>query len=320
MMTATDTKFDDQLLSRLPEVRGRLIANADLGKQSWFRVGGPAEVLFKPADLEDLQNFLKQRPEDIPLTVLGVASNLIIRDGGIPGVTIRLLKDFTKIECLDDQHLKTGAGATDRSLAMAACKHGIGDLEFFSGIPGTIGGAVRMNAGCYGRETKDALVEASCLDRQGNLHTVTPDSLNMQYRHTDLPEDWIVTSAIFKGRPAAISDIEARLAEIRQKREEAQPIREKTGGSTFANPHPDSSWQLIDAAGCRGLSHGGAQISEKHCNFMINTGNASALDLEQLGEMVRKRVFDHAGTWLRWEIKRIGQFKEGQGVTPAENA
>lgn len=318
-MTSETPLFSTDLLSRLPEVRGRLTANADLGKQTWFRVGGPAEVLFKPADFDDLAGFLQRLPEDIPLTVLGVASNLIIRDGGIPGVTIRLLKDFTKTEALDDHHLRAGSGTTDRNLAVTACKHGIGGLEFFSGIPGTIGGAVRMNAGCYGFETKDVLVKADCLDRSGTLHSITPETINMQYRHTDLPADWIVTSAVFKGHPAPTADIEARMNEIKNKREDSQPIREKTGGSTFANPHPDSSWKLIDAAGCRGLRHGGAQISEKHCNFMINTGTATALDLEQLGETVRKRVFDHCGTMLRWEIRRIGQFKEGQGITPAEN-
>ena len=302
------------LLDRLPKVRGRITENADLGKQTWFRVGGPADVLFKPQDVEDLQNFLQQLPDDIPVCVLGVASNLIIRDGGIRGVVIRLLKDFAKVEALEGHLIHAGAGATDKNVALTAAKHNIAGLEFFSGIPGTIGGAVRMNAGAYEKETKDVLVQATCMDRRGNIHTVDAHDLNMEYRHTELPEDWIVISAVFQGTPGKREEIEARCQEIQDKREATQPVREKTGGSTFANPLPYKSWELIDNAGLRGHKIGGAQMSEKHCNFMINTGDATAFDLEQLGEEVRRRVQEKSGISLRWEIRRIGEFLAGQEV------
>ena len=309
----------NSLMARLPKVRGRISENADLGKQTWFRVGGTADVLFKPQDIDDLQDFLSQLPSDIPVTVLGVASNMIIRDGGIRGVVIRLMKDFTNVEILDGHLVHAGAGATDKLVAMNAAKHDIEGLEFFSGIPGTIGGAVRMNASAYGSETKDVLVQATCIDRKGNIHTVDAHDLNMTYRHTELPDDWIVVSAVFQGRPGQREEIEARMQDIQDKRESTQPVREKTGGSTFANPLPYKSWELIDKAGCRGHMVGGAQMSEKHCNFMINTGDATAFDLEQLGEDVRKKVRSQSDVLLRWEIKRIGEFLPSQSLSRADH-
>lgn len=309
----------EKLINRLPEVRGRITEDADLGKQTWFRVGGTADILFKPQDIEDLQHFLENLPGDIPVTVLGVASNLIIRDGGIRGVTIRLLKDFTKVEALEGHLIHAGAGATDKNVAMVACKHNIAGLEFFSGIPGTIGGAVRMNAGAYEKETKDVLVQATCIDRKGNIHTVDAHDLNMEYRHTELPDDWIVVSAVFQGEEGKSEEIQKRMDDIQDKRESTQPVREKTGGSTFANPLPYKSWELIDKAGCRGHKIGGAQMSEKHCNFMINTDDACALDLEQLGEDVRRKVYADSDILLRWEIRRIGEFLPGDTITYAED-
>lgn len=309
----------EKIINRLPEVRGRITEDADLGKQTWFRVGGTADILFKPQDIEDLQHFLKNLPDDIPVTVLGVASNLIIRDGGIRGVTIRLLKDFTNVEALEGHLIHAGAGATDKNVAMVACKHNIAGLEFFSGIPGTIGGAVRMNAGAYEKETKDVLVQATCIDRKGNIHTVDAHDLNMEYRHTELPDDWIVVSAVFQGEEGKGEEIQKRMDDIQDKRESTQPVREKTGGSTFANPLPYKSWELIDKAGCRGHKIGGAQMSEKHCNFMINTDDACALDLEQLGEDVRRKVYADSDILLRWEIRRIGEFLPGDTITYAED-
>ena len=310
------TALDKQ--KSLIDVRGNLAYDVPLAAQTWFRVGGTADCIFKPVDIDDLCHFLKQIDPAEPVMPLGVASNLIIRDGGIRGTVIRLLKDFTKIEVLDHHRIKVGAGAPDRNLAMVAAKNGIGGLEFFSGIPGTIGGALRMNAGCYGRETKDVLVEATCVDRTGTLHTVTPKDLNMQYRHTDLDPSWIVVEAIFQGTERPDADIQKDMDDIKERRESSQPIREKTGGSTFANPKPHSSWALIDKAGLRGFTFGGAQVSEKHCNFLINTGDATAYDLEQLGEIVRKRVFENSGIMLRWEIKRIGDLREGVTIDYAE--
>lgn len=316
--TAVETTNTQAILDRMPKVRGRITENADLGKQTWFRVGGAADILFKPEDIEDLQYLLSHLPEDIPVTVLGVASNLIIRDGGIRGVTIRLMKDFAKVEALDGNLIHAGAGATDKNVAVVAARHNIAGLEFFSGIPGTIGGAVRMNAGAYESETKDVLVQATCIDRKGRIYTVDAHDLNMQYRHTELPEDWIVVSAVFQGKDGKQADIETRMQDIQDKREATQPVREKTGGSTFANPLPYKSWELIDRAGCRGHMVGGAQMSEKHCNFMINTGDATAFDLEQLGEDVRRRVKENSDIMLRWEIKRIGEFLPDQKINYAE--
>ncbi len=297
--------FAPGLEARLPAVRGRLTANAPLGAMTWFGVGGPAEVLFKPADRLDLIEFIKACPADIPVTVLGVASNLIIRDGGIPGVVIRMGGDFAKIDVVDN-HVTAGAGALDLNVAMMAARHSLTGLEFLSGIPGTIGGALRMNAGAYGGETKNILLHAEVLFRNGHVQRMTAEEMGLSYRHNALPKDVIFLDATFQGTPGEQVAIEARMNEIKTKRGETQPVKSKTGGSTFANPENNSAWKVIDAAGCRGLKIGGAEMSTLHCNFMLNTGGATAADLERLGEEVRKRVKDHSGIELRWEIKRIG--------------
>ena len=303
------------VLENLPEVQGRYKEGEPLGKKSWFSCGGSADVLYKPDDLEDLQTFLKSYGGE--RHIFGVLSNSIIRDGGLSGVTIRLGRAFASIET-DGDIVKAGALALDANVARVAAENGIAGLEFFSGIPGSIGGALKMNAGCYGTETKDILVECEVLDDKGNLLTLTPDQMGMSYRHTEVSDDFIFISATFKGKQDNSDKILQNIEEIKTTREGSQPIREKTGGSTFANPHaeelsqagldPDTKvWQLIDKIGGRGLMVGGAQMSEKHCNFMINTGDASATDLENLGEEIRKRVLETFGLTLRWEIKRIGR-------------
>ena len=294
------------LIDRLPKVRGKLREGAQLAKVTWFQVGGPADVMFRPADEADLADFLKGKPDDMPVTVIGVGSNLLVRDGGIRGVVIRLGRPFTDA-VVKDGDLHVGAGALDLNVAQVAQQAGIAGLEFLSGIPGTIGGALRMNAGAYGSEIKDVLISATAIDSKGIKHTVTPDEMGMSYRHCDLSEDWIFTSAILRGTAGDPDEIAKRMDEIQQARAGSQPIKSRTGGSTFANPVPERAWEVIDAAGCRGLTIGGAQMSEQHCNFMINTGNATALDLEQLGDEVRKRVKEHSGVELRWEIRRIGE-------------
>lgn len=297
--------FPPGLLDRLPRVRGRLTENAALGHMTWFGVGGPAEVLFKPEDREDLVEFIKNCPEDVPVTLIGVASNLIIRDGGIPGVVIRLGREFAGLEATGEE-VTAGAAALDMNLALMAAKHEIEGLEFFSGIPGTVGGALRMNAGAYGGETKNVLIAAEVLFRDGTVKTMTPDEMGLSYRHNDLPLTAIFLGGRFRGRKGDRAEIERRMDEIKTKRAETQPIKTKTGGSTFANPDGNSAWKVIDAAGCRGLKVGGAEMSTLHCNFMINTGGATAADIERLGEEVRKRVAENSGIMLRWEIKRIG--------------
>lgn len=322
----------------LPQVRGEYRENAPMGAVGWFRCGGSAEVLFKPADKEDLQQFLMNCPPSLPsphggegkdggatdnggegdISIFGVLSNTIVRDGGIKGVTIRLGKEFAGIEILPGYRIKAGALALDASVAKAAADAGISGLEFFSGIPGTIGGALRMNAGCYGSETKDVLVDAEAVDRNGKLHMLFPKQMGMTYRHTETPADYIFSAAIFQGAPGDPEKITVHMKEIKEKRDATQPIREKTGGSTFANPSAEEIekaglpagtkvWQLIDKAGGRGLRIGGAVMSEKHCNFMINAGTATAADLENLGEEVRRRVYEDCGIALRWEIKRVGE-------------
>jgi len=293
------------LIDRLPKVRGRLTADAPLAQVTWFRVGGPAEVLFRPADLDDLSTFLAEKPADVPVTVIGVASNLLVRDGGIKGVVIRLGRGFVEIAS-EDETVTAGAGALDVNVAITAREAGIAGLEFLSGIPGTVGGGLRMNAGAYGSEFKDVLKSAVALDTQGKQHALAPADLKLSYRHCGLPEDWIFVAARFagaKGDPLAIA---RRMNEIQSAREESQPIRSRTGGSTFANPPGRKAWELIDAAGCRGLKRGGAMVSEKHANFLINTGDATAADLEALGEAVRARVLASSGIALDWEIRRVG--------------
>ncbi len=307
----THPGFDTGLAGRLPPVRGRITENAPLGHMTWLRVGGPAEVLFKPADFDDLAAFLAACPDDVPVTVMGVASNTLVRDGGVPGVVIRLGRGFNGIE-IDGDTVTAGAAALDLNVAMHCAENGLGGLEFLSGIPGTIGGALRMNAGAYGAETADVLVEAVALDSKGATHRLTTQDMNMGYRHNGAPADYIFTGCTLRGMADEPGKIMERIAKIKAAREETQPIRERTGGSTFANPSQDDpsvahkSWELIDAAGCRGLTVGGAQMSEKHCNFMINTGDATAEDIETLGETVRARVLENSGIDLRWEIRRIG--------------
>jgi UDP-N-acetylmuramate dehydrogenase len=309
MMAAEQLRHDD-LLARLPAVRGRLSAQAGLADITWFRVGGAADAMFRPADRDDLIAFLRAKPVDVPVTVLGVGSNTLVRDGGIDGVVIRLGRDFAGITACDNNEIEAGAGALDVNVAQTAQMHGIAGLEFLRGIPGTVGGGLRMNAGAYGTEFKDVLVWAEAVDGQGNLHRLSPAEMKFGYRHCGVPEDWIFLSCRLKGRPGDKAQIQARMDEIQAAREGSQPIRSRTGGSTFANPEGHKAWQLIDAAGCRGLVVGDAQVSEQHCNFLINRGSATAADLETLGETVRRRVKETSGIDLRWEIKRIGRTKE----------
>jgi len=292
------------LIDRLTRPRGRLTADAPLGPQTWFGTGGPAEVLFRPADVEDLASFLKALPADVPVTVLGVGSNLLVRDGGVKGVVIRLMRGFTGI-AVDGNQLGAGAGAPDLNVALTAREHGLAGLEFLSGIPGTMGGAVMMNAGAYGGELAQVLVSAEAIDRAGEVRRVSASELSFSYRHSSAPADWIFTSARLRAEPGDPLAIARRIAEIDSTRTESQP-RSRTGGSTFVNPPGHKAWELIDQAGCRGLRIGAAQVSEKHCNFLINLGDATASDIEELGEEVRRRVLDNSGVRLDWEIHRIG--------------
>jgi UDP-N-acetylmuramate dehydrogenase len=296
----------ERLVDRLPPVRGRLTENAPLGPMTWFRVGGPAEVLFRPADPDDLAAFLAGKPADIPVTVIGVASNLLVRDGGIQGVVVRLGRGFADV-AVEDESVHTGSGALDFNVALACQQAGLAGLEFLSGIPGTVGGNLRMNAGAYGTEIKDVLVEAVALDPQGRRHVLSPAAMQLSYRRCGVPADWIFIGATFRGCKGDPDAIAARMREIQEAREASQPVRARTGGSTFANPPGHKAWQLIDAAGCRGLKRGGAMVSEKHTNFLINTGDATAADLEAIGEEVRRRVFEQSGITLEWEIKRVGR-------------
>lgn len=305
MMAARATS--SSLIERLPLLRGKLIENAPLAPLTWFRVGGPAEVMFRPADADDLAAFLAAVPDDVPLTVIGVGSNLLVRDGGVAGAVIRLGRGFMQIEALPGQRIRAGTAALDVAVARAAQEAGIAGLEFYRGIPGSIGGALRMNGGAYTRETKDVLIEAVALDREGRRHVLTNAEMHYTYRHCGAPEELIFVEATFQGEPGDKAEILARMDEITAKREASQPIRTRTGGSTFKNPEGHKSWQLIDAAGGRGLRRGGAQVSELHCNFLINTGDATAADLEDLGEEVRTRVKARSGVALEWEIRRIGE-------------
>ncbi|MHA6287216.1 UDP-N-acetylmuramate dehydrogenase [Maricaulis sp. CAU 1757] len=300
------------LVDRLPDVRGKYVESAPLKDITWLRVGGPAEVLYLPADEADLARFLAETPDEVPVHVLGAGSNTLVRDGGVPGVVIRLAGPFARTEAMDGQRLRAGAGALDKMVAKAAAKAGLAGMEFLVGVPGTIGGALRMNAGCYDQETKDIVVEAVALDRSGRRIVASPEELNYAYRHCDAPEDWIFTEAVLQGTPDTTEAITARMEAITARREQTQPIREKTSGSTFANPDPPGtpdqrkSWQLIDSVGGRGYRVGGAHFSEHHCNFLINEGDATAADLEQVGEDIRARVRETHKIDLRWEVRRIG--------------
>ena len=289
----------------LPKVRGRLTFDAAMAPFTWFRVGGPAEALFRPADMEDLMAFLAGLPADVPLTVIGVGSNLLVRDGGVPGVVIRLTGPFAAITA-EGHTITAGAGALDLTVARVAQENGIAGLEFLSGVPGTVGGALRMNAGAFGGEMKDVTIGAQAVDRSGRRHDLSLAGLGFSYRHCAVPEDMIFLSAKLEGVAGDPAAIAGRMEEIRAAREDAQPQRVRTGGSTFANPQGHSAWKLIDGAGCRGLTRGGAQVSEKHCNFLLNTGTATASDIEDLGDEVRRRVHETSGVDLHWEIRRIG--------------
>ncbi|MDB5361426.1 MAG: UDP-N-acetylmuramate dehydrogenase [Rhodospirillales bacterium] len=313
MMSARQTL---SLIDRLPKVRGRLVAGAPLAANTWFRVGGPAEVLFRPIDMADLTDFLAAKPADVPVTVIGVASNLLVRDGGVPGVVIRLGRPFADVAVKDDQ-VYAGAGALDANVAESCARAGLGGLEFLSGVPGTIGGALRMNAGAYGAEIKDVLSGAAVIDGSGHHLVVTPDELDLGYRHCGAPEDWVFLHATLRGVPEDPAVVAARIADIQARRQATQPIRNRTGGSTFANPPGHKAWQLVDQAGCRGLVRGDAMVSELHTNFLINRGHATAADIEGLGEEVRRRVYETSGVTLEWEIKRIGRPLAGiEGVVP----
>lgn len=299
----------------LPQVRGQLLRGEKLAPFTWFRVGGPADALFLPADEDDLSKFLAALPADVPLLPIGVGSNLIVRDGGVAGVVIRLAgRQWAQIEVLDGARIKAGSGALDAMVAKAAAKAGVAGLEFYAGIPGTIGGALTMNAGCYGSETKDVLIQAEAMDRRGKRVTLSNADFGFTYRHNALPDGLIFLSATFQGRADDPMAVTARMAEITARREASQPIREKTGGSTFKNPiGPDgeklSAWKLNDEAGMRGHRRGGAQVSELHANFLINAGDATAADIEELGEDVRAAVKAKHGIELEWEIKRIGRVR-----------
>jgi UDP-N-acetylmuramate dehydrogenase len=294
------------LKAAMPKLRGRLLANESLAPLTWFRVGGPAQVLFTPADADDLGYFLAHLPGDLAVHTIGVGSNLIVRDGGLPGVVIRLSPRGFGEAAADGDIVTAGAAALDKRVAEVAATANVSGLEFFFGIPGTIGGALRMNAGANGGETKDVLIEASGIGRDGKTHVFSNADMKFVYRSSGVDPSIIFTSARFRGVHAAPDTIRSRMNEVQTHRETAQPIREKTGGSTFKNPPDNSAWKLIDAAGCRGLKLGGAQVSEMHCNFLINTGDATAHDIENLGETVRARVKQSCGIELQWEIKRIG--------------
>ena len=312
----------ERLLARLPGVRGRITPMRSLADLTWFRVGGPAEVLFQPADAEDLSEFLAACPADIPVTPVGVGSNLLIRDGGVPGVVVRLGRGFNAI-AVAGVRVTAGAAALDARVAIAAAKAGVAGLEFLRGVPGSIGGALAMNAGCYGDEIKDVLVEAHAIDRQGKRRTLDAGEMGFSYRNAAAAEGLVFVGAVFEGQAGDAAAVTGRMEALLAKRETAQPTRERTGGSTFRNPAGFSStgrdgdsddlkaWKLIDEAGCRGLRVGGAQVSEKHCNFLINTGTATATDLEELGSAVRARVKSCSGIDLHWEIRRIGVIVSG---------
>jgi UDP-N-acetylmuramate dehydrogenase len=302
------------LKSLLPDLRGRLAANASLAEITWFRVGGPAQVLFTPADEADLAYFLKHVPRELPVFVIGLGSNLLVRDGGVPGVVIRLGRGFGNVTIESGSLLRAGTAVPDVKVARAAAEAGIAGLAFYRGIPGSIGGALRMNAGAHGRETKDVLVSARAVDRDGSIHVLTLGDMKFTYRHCGVPEDWIFTEATYQGTPGNPADILKDMEEVAEYRERNQPIKERTGGSTFKNPEGHSAWKLVEAAGLRGFRVGGAKVSEMHCNFLINDRQASGEDVERLGETIRARVKANSGVTLEWEIIRLGLPLEGRPV------
>ena len=314
-MTARGEKLLASLGGRLAGLRGRITPNAGMDKVTWFRAGGLADVLYQPADEEDLAAFLRAVPEEIPLTVVGVGSNLLVRDGGMAGFVVRLsAKGFGEVAAVSPTRIRAGAATPDKRVAAAALEAGIGGFHFYHGIPGAVGGALRMNAGANGVETRERVVEVRALDRQGNPHVLSNADMGYAYRHSSAPAGLIFTSALFEGVVEDRAAIRTAMDAVQHHRETVQPIREKTGGSTFRNPEGHSAWKVIDEAGCRGLMVGGAQMSPMHCNFMINTGNATGYDLEYLGETVRARVLENSGIRLHWEIRRIGHFRPGREV------
>lgn len=294
-------------LDTMPQVRGKLTPNAPLAKLVWFKSGGAADYLFEPADMNDLRDFIAALDPATPVMALGLGSNMIVRDGGVPGVVVRLGKAFSKVTDIGEHTLQCGGGASGILVSSTARDAGVAGLEFLRSIPGTVGGFVRMNGGAYGSEVKDILVECDVLLRSGELVTLGLDDLGYTYRHSELPEGAVVVSATFRGQAGEPVAIQAEMDRIAASREESQPLRSKTGGSTFKNPDGEKAWQLVDAAGCRGLIIGGAQVSEKHTNFMINTGDATSADIEALGEEVRRRVRENSGVELEWEIQRVGR-------------
>ncbi|MDD7910322.1 UDP-N-acetylmuramate dehydrogenase [Pseudovibrio exalbescens] len=313
--------MESEILSRMgdavEEIRGRMVPNQPLSAVTWFRVGGPAELLFQPADELDLSVFMKALPDDVPVTVIGLGSNLLVRDGGLKGVVIRLpMKSFGQVEYLGNHQFKVGASVPDKKLAEEAAKTGTGGFAFYTGIPGGVGGALRMNAGAHGVETNERVVNVNAVQRDGEILTLTNEDMGYAYRHSSAATDLIFTSAVMQGVAQPEAEIRKEMADVVEHREKAQPIREKTGGSTFKNPPNHSAWRVVDDAGCRGLQIGGAQMSQLHCNFMLNVGEATAHDLELLGETVRAKALEKTGIRLEWEIKRLGDFIEGQEIAP----
>ena len=306
MSLLTSADLVPELRARMPGLRGRLLFNQSLKEFTWFRVGGAAQVLFVPEDEGDLALLLENLPGEIPVTVVGLGSNLIVRDGGVPGVAVRLGRGFGELKVEAGERIRAGAAVPDVKVSRCAQEAAIAGLAFFRGIPGAVGGALRMNGGAYGRETRDVLIEARAIDRRGTMRVFTNDEMRYAYRHCGLPEDIIFTEALFAGSPGDRAVIAEEMNQITDKRESTQPIKSRTGGSTFKNPPGHKAWQLIDAAGCRGLTLGDAQVSPMHCNFLINLGSASAAEIEDLGELVRRRVKENSGIELEWEIKRIG--------------
>ena len=312
------TSLRDCLGDSLGEVRGRLTFDAPLGSLTYFGVGGVADLLFQPSDIEDLSLFLEILPLEVPVFVMGLGSNLLVRDGGVEGVVIRLTKGFGGLECVNGTRLRVGTAVPDRRLSGFALDNNLGGFEFFYGIPGCIGGALRMNAGANGRETCDLLIEADAIDRRGVRHTFGCEDMGYSYRHSRTPKDLIFVSALFEGYGSSRSEIEGLMSEVKSHRNRYHPVGEKTGGSTFKNPVSGSSWRLIESAGLRNRKIGGASFSSLHCNFLINDGSATSHDLESLGELARSRVYEDSGILLDWEIIRLGRFESGREVTPFE--
>ncbi|MGI9520208.1 MAG: UDP-N-acetylmuramate dehydrogenase [Hyphomicrobiaceae bacterium] len=307
----------DVIQVAMPELRGTLAINASLSDITWFRVGGPAQVLFRPADEADLAYFMERCPGELPVQIIGLGSNMLVRDGGVPGITIRLGRGFANASIENERCVRAGAAMPDVKVARFAADAGVAGLAFYRGIPGAIGGAMRMNAGAHGSETKDVLIQARAVSPGGDVHVLSNKDMGFGYRHCSVPADWILTEALFQGRPGDPAEILKEMEAVADYRESHQPIRERTGGSTFKNPPGLSAWKLIDAAGCRGFRVGGAMVSLKHCNFLINDDNATAEDIETLGETVRARVKSHSGVQLQWEIARVGDPLPGRPIGEA---